>query len=93
MSDKNSITIISISTSVDHSTKGIVNNVDIWVCITAKYLIIAVKKYNNKNNSINLKYADATLCENLGLVLNKTLSPGCEFLIVRLIENYLLLLI
>jgi hypothetical protein len=70
-----------------------VNNVDICVCIAAKYLIMVVKKYNNKNNIINLKYADATLCENLGLVLNKTLSPGCEFLIVRFIENYLLLLI
>jgi hypothetical protein len=68
-----------------------VNNVDICVCNAAKYLIIVVKKYSSKNNNINLKYADATLCENLGLVLNKTLSPGCEFLIVRLIENYLLL--
>ena len=81
-----------MSTSVDHSTNGMVNNVDICVCNIAKYLIIVVKKYNSKNNSINLKYAEVTLCENLGLVLNKTLSPGCEFLIVRLIENYLHLL-
>jgi hypothetical protein len=47
----------------------------------AAYFIMVVKKYNNTNTIMNLNKADFNLTINLGLVSNKTLSSGCEFLL------------
>jgi hypothetical protein len=45
---------------------------------------MAVKKYRSNNSRINLINIDSNTDRNTGLVLNKTLSPGCEFLMVLL---------
>ncbi len=75
--DKNISAMIKIRPYVNHSTNGIVVKYVIFPCTTAAYPINVVKKKSKSSSTMNLNKADSNAEINLGLVLNKILSPGC----------------
>jgi hypothetical protein len=82
---KNKRAIMKIKTSDEYSTNGIVVRYGILPWITAKRLIIVVKKYSNSNNIINRINADSKVGIKFGLVLSRIFSPGCLGLLMLML--------